>query len=204
VIAVDQPLLQIVLGALGPLEIEGYDQPVTAANVIDYMREAWGAGERDAPDWASRHKDFIPKLAAQLLARVQGVSEPGEALALGQALMSAPDQRHLLVYLPGTPLQDQLAAREWDGALHAAAQDTLMVVDWNAGYNKTNASVAVTINYAADLSGAAGGACGPGLSQPGAGHRPAVPARDPLGAGLRGTNSALLLGLRARVRARRQ
>jgi hypothetical protein len=154
VMAVDQPLLELLLGALGPVEVEGYDQPVSTANVIDYMREAWGAGERDAPDWASRHKDFIPKLAAQLMARVQAVSDPAEALALGKALASALDQRHLLVYVPGTPLQDLLAARAWDGALRPVTQDALLVADWNAGYNKTSANVAVAINYAVDLSGA--------------------------------------------------
>jgi hypothetical protein len=156
VVAIDQPLVELLVGALGPFAMEGYPEPVTGANVIAFMREAWAEGKdgQHWRDWAEGRKRFIPELAGALMARAQDLGEPGRVAALARAVVAGLEGRHLLVYLPDSAVAPLLAARGWDGALRPAGQDALLVVDWNAGYNKTSASVAVALDYRVDLSAA--------------------------------------------------
>ena len=155
VIAVNQHMLQLLVGALGPLTVEGSQTAVTDQNLMQYMADAWGANERYSdPEWGAQHKAFIGQLAGALMAQAQSVSSADRLMKLGQAVLTGLERKDLLLYLPDSEIMPVLAARGWDGALQPAAQDTLLVTEWNAGYTKTNVNVDQSLQYRVDLTGA--------------------------------------------------
>lgn len=154
VIGVNQHMLQLLVGALGPLAVEGSETPVTDQNLMQYMADAWGANERYSdPEWAKQHKAFIGRLAGALMAQAQSVSSPDRLMRLGQSVLTGLERKDLLLYLPESEIMTLLAARGWDGALRPAVQDELLVVEWNAGYTKTNVNVDQALEYRVDLTG---------------------------------------------------
>jgi hypothetical protein len=162
VLAVDQHALQIVVAALGPIEIDGFPDPVTGQNVISFIRQAWSPEEGDDSafvQWWRQRKGFMGDLIDAMRAKVE--SSPGEVdwLALGQAVLQILDERHLQVWLTDdyATAKGLLAEQAWDGALLPAASDYLMVVDTNMGFNKVNALIQERIDYsvAIDADGSA-------------------------------------------------
>ena len=151
VIAFDQQFLVMLLGQLGPLEVEDATYPLTSENVIPYMREAktLPAGVPRPVDWY--RKKFIEQIAKAILEKLtDGKDLDWEALAklVNQALT----ERHLLVQFDDTQLTALLAERGWDNALRPGNGDFLMVVDSNVGFNKTNAVVEARLSYDIDLN----------------------------------------------------
>jgi hypothetical protein len=150
VIAFDQQFLVMLLGALGPLDVEGAPDPLTAENVIEYMRQAKKPPSEDyyLTDWY--RKEFINTIGDALLTRLSNESQDWNGLA--SMLYRALDQRHLLVQVDD-PSIDALAARHgWDGAIRPEEGDYLLVTDTNIGFNKTNAVVDVDLSYDVDLT----------------------------------------------------
>ncbi len=153
VIALDQAAIRLLLQGVGPVEVDGATGPVTADNVIAYMRSAKApvSGEALDQEWWRQRKDFMRRLGASLVAKLQldtGLSWS----TLGGAMLQALDERHVLVQLDDPTAAAVLADRRWDGAVRPGSADYLMVVDSNLGFNKANAAVETTLAYAIDLS----------------------------------------------------
>jgi hypothetical protein len=96
VIAFDQHFLVMLLGQLGPLEVQAAPYPLTGENVLAYMREAKEPppGETPPADWY--RKEFIDRIAKALLAKVTA----GDGLdwrALAGLFTRAMAERHLLL-----------------------------------------------------------------------------------------------------------
>lgn len=145
-IAFDQAAVKLLLGALGPVRVEGVDEAVSAENVARYMREQYNLNFR------TDRKSFMETLGRAIVRRfASGVDARGLA-ALGGALRQALDERHILLYVDQPEAAGLLARRGWDGAVRPGAHDFLMVVDSNVGYNKVFPSIAETISYTVDLS----------------------------------------------------
>ena len=77
VIAVDQEAIRLLLAGIGPVDVEGAPQPVTADNVIGYIRAAKAPAEGAALDreWWQQRKEFMRPLAVALQAKLQGDAE---------------------------------------------------------------------------------------------------------------------------------
>jgi hypothetical protein len=151
VIAFDQHFLVMLLGELGPLEVEAAPYPITDQNVIEYMRQAKirPAGETIPADWY--RKEFIGKLAGAVLEELssgQSHNWRGIAGVLSQALA----ERHLLLQFDDPVVAALTAERGWDNAVRPGQGDFLMVTDTNIGFNKTNAVVEVSLAYDIDLN----------------------------------------------------
>ena len=151
VIAFDQHMLVMLLEVLGPLEVEGAPYPITATNVVAYMRQAKQppVNEPVPPDWYN--KEFISQIANAVLDRLLS----GDGLdwkALSGVMLRALDEKHLLLRFDDPVMTDLLARRAWDGAVGTASGDFLMVVDTNVGFNKTNAVVESSLSYDVDLT----------------------------------------------------
>ncbi|MCB0082616.1 MAG: DUF4012 domain-containing protein, partial [Caldilineaceae bacterium] len=78
VIALDLHAVEMFVHALEPLKIEGSDEPLTGASVLQQLTAFWAAPlESEATlasgdaGWWSQRKDFIPKLADAAIARIQ-------------------------------------------------------------------------------------------------------------------------------------
>ena len=151
VIAFDQQFLVMLLREIGPLEVDGAPDPITAENVIPYMRSAktLPAGEPVPEGW--HRKEFITDITAAILTKLMaGGNHNWQALAgtLSQALA----ERHLLLQFDNPALTALLAEQGWDNSLQPGTGDFLMVTDTNMGFNKTNAVVESRISYDVDLT----------------------------------------------------
>ncbi len=149
VIAIDQQALVLILRAIEPLNVEGAQYPITADNVIAYMRAAQipPPGARPS-DWDD--KAFIPKITSAVLDKLltgRGIKWD----ALSTALFRALEERHLLVQFDDPVIAKVLVRHGWDGALRPGEGDFLMVVDTNIGFNKTNAVVETSLFYDVDM-----------------------------------------------------
>jgi hypothetical protein len=165
-IALDLEAVRLLVAALEPLSVPGMAGPVTGANVISQMKQAWTAPattqatvqEASSSDWWRRRKDFMGELVAAALARLQGGGELNPT-ALANALLTMLDRRHLQIAVDDPTVAALLAERGWDGGLRPpAGADFLAVVDSNLGYNKVNAAVQQAIAYRVEPDGRAPGA----------------------------------------------
>lgn len=164
VIGADLTAVQWMVQALGPLRVEGFEQPVNGKNVMDFMMLAWGAPE-DAPalagaaqrdrsqwrEWLKHRKDFM----GSLLQAMQIKLESGRNVDLGRvltAVMRCLDEKHVLVHVDDAEMAGLLSSAGWTGALQPGDQDFLMVVDTNMGYNKVNPRIEQEIDYEVLLS----------------------------------------------------
>jgi hypothetical protein len=149
VLALNQQALVMLLEALGPVKLAGVPEPIGAANLVQYMREAKRPPELNRPtDWD--RKDFIGKLAKAILDKVLSGQVKWEPLT--RALLTALNQRQVLLQFDDPTLAGLAARHNWDGAVRAGQADFLFSVDTNFGYNKTNALVEKSLSYSVDLS----------------------------------------------------
>ncbi len=150
VIALDQYAVQELVGAVGPLQVEGAADPLTAETVIPYLRRSWEPeGGALTGEWWRQRKSFMGPLAEALWARIQAGDVDWPRLA--RTVVRLLDEKHLLLYIPHPTVAPLLAERGWDGALRPTGEDFLMIVDANVGYNKASARVQETITYEVDL-----------------------------------------------------
>jgi len=152
VIALDQQAVQRLVDALGPLQVEGAEAPVTGETLIAYMRQAWAPDEGTVDaEWWKQRKSFMGPLAQAAWQRI----EEGDVtwVPLGRVLLRLFEERHLLVYLEHPDAAAVLAEMGWDGALVPGPGDFLMVVDTSVGYNRASARVRQEIDYRVDLAG---------------------------------------------------
>jgi hypothetical protein len=149
VIALDQYAVAQILAATGPVQVAGVAEPISAENLVPFMR----ASKTPPPgvnyeEW--QRKDFIGKLADPLFEKI--LSARGfrwQALfQTGQALLA---QKHILLQLDDPDLGAVLASRGWDGRIAPATGDYLMLIDSNVGFSKGNAVISQQAQYRVDL-----------------------------------------------------
>ncbi len=154
-IALDLEAVRLLVGALGPLNVEGIDGPVTAENVIAKMKQAWEspATSQDSiqqgatGDWWRKRKDFTGELMAAALTRLQSGTELNAA-ALARALLAMLEGRHLQIAVDDPRSAALLAEHGWDGGLRPKdGANFLAIVDSNVGFNKANAAVRQEVAY---------------------------------------------------------
>jgi hypothetical protein len=154
VVALDLEAVRLLVQALGPLQAPGVDEPITGDNVVNWMKQAWGAPrdssgtiqEAQTSDWWRKRKNFVSDLAAVALAKLGGGDV--NITAVGRAILRMLDARHLQVAVDDPELAKTLAAQGWDGGLRPPKEsDFLAVVDSNVGFNKVNAAVQQAIAY---------------------------------------------------------
>ena len=158
VIALDLTALQLLVDAVGPLQVAGIEGPVTGQDVVQVIQDQWGGPVSGRwKEWWLHRKDFMGEIAVAAMNRLSsaGGIQPAR---LAQALRLALDEKHLLVYISDPQAGRLLRGRNWDGALPDAwsSSDLLLVVDTNVGFNKVDPNIERSIDYQVDL-GAEGG-----------------------------------------------
>lgn len=150
VIGIDQIGVQMLVGAIGSLELPGAAEPVTPDTFFDYIHAAWAPddGELDG-EWWQQRKSFMADVAAAVLARVDSGDLDVVAVARAAQVMLA--TRHLQIHLLDASAEEFLAEQGWNGALRESSGDFLMVAEGNLGYNKVSTSVARSLSYEVDL-----------------------------------------------------
>ncbi|MCA1554776.1 MAG: DUF4012 domain-containing protein, partial [Chloroflexi bacterium] len=157
VIALDQTLVQLIVKALGAVELPTQNGPLLIRddNLLEFMRAAWGTGSKDISSWFPARKEFVGDLAKAIQHRMARANV-SEWLALTSAVRRGLNERHLLIYLFDPTWAPVLASAGWDGSLHSSESDFLMLVDSNVGFSKSNPlvkqKVAYTVSIGTDLS----------------------------------------------------
>ena len=151
IIAIDQHLLVMILQVLGPINVEGAPYPITADNVISYMRAAKvpPAGEPSPVDW--NRKAFLNPVASGVLNKLLNDHDINWSVML-TTFFQALNERHLLVLVDDPEVTTVIQKHGWDGAVRPGSGDFLMTVDTNVGYNKTNAVIQKSMIYDVDLT----------------------------------------------------
>jgi hypothetical protein len=149
VIAFDQQVLVSALQVLGPLTVEGIPDPITAANVIQYMRDSKTPPPNAAPDWY--RKAFISQIANAIVAKLIS-NETVDWRALSQKLLQSLYERHILLQFDDAQTAALLAKWDMDGVIRPGSGDFLMAIDTNVGFNKVNAVVSSKLTYDVDLT----------------------------------------------------
>jgi hypothetical protein len=152
VIALNQRAVELLIAGLGEVHIPDVGEPVTAANVRQFMREAWNPGEAGATaEWIFSRKDFIRQLAVAILRRVE--SDPGgvDWVQTAKCVYQALEGHHLLIVVDDADASNALARAGWDGAIRGSDGDYLMVVDTNLGFGKVNSLIDEKMDYSVTL-----------------------------------------------------
>jgi hypothetical protein len=175
VVALDQASLRIMLQAIGPISVAGFDTQIDANNLVSTLRTAREPppGQTVSYDWWLHRKDFMPTVAQAMLHRVVWANW-GNLL---QAAVRALDERHVQITLKDPAAEQILARQGWNGRLEPGQADYLMLVDSNVGFNKVNADEQSRLAYAVDLAASSGPQATVTLMQtnPAAGQLPCKP-----------------------------
>jgi hypothetical protein len=152
VIAFDQQMLIMLLRTLGPLQVSGVPYPITADNVVGYMRVSKSPDAGGQPlSPGGDYKDFIRTISNAVIQKVL-MDGPAQWRSLSQTMLQALQERHLILQLDNSDMESVLARRGWNGALYSNGGDFLTVIDTNVGFNKTTAVVATDLSYDVDLT----------------------------------------------------
>ena len=154
VITVDLRAVELLVGALGPLEVKGAEEPVTGENLVDQIKQFWDqpietGDTKDSAglqEWWKQRKDFMPALAQAAFNRVR--SGRVNPLAVADAARVALDERAIQVWLVDSEVDAILAAHGWNGGMQPVeGADLLGLVDTNMGYNKVDAVLQRPLDY---------------------------------------------------------
>ena len=168
VVAFDMPALQMLVGAVGPLYIEEYDDHIDAGNVLQKAREYWAptvpegttlrewldelGWDQVKDDWWLHRKDFMGLLAEALMAKLQQGGQSDQLMDLLWTVKQAIDEKHIQLYFHEPAVQELLTVAGMDGALHESqGGDYLLALDTNMGYNKVNLNVEKRMAYEVTL-----------------------------------------------------
>ena len=154
VIAINQLVVKQLLEALGPVQVPGTEEPVTAENVEYFMRQAWAPSPDEglSQEWWLHRKDFMQVLGSVILDRAMSSSNQELQLKLAKTIMELLDQGQLLIYFNNPTAQSALETAGWDGGLHPVSSDYLYLVDSNVGFNKVDTIIQRSVSSRVDLS----------------------------------------------------
>lgn len=153
VIALDQQAIVSLLRFTGPVEVTGFAQPISADNLIDQLRAAKSVDAVAFGGESGQRKAFLAPIAAEVMAKMLDLANTEHAKDLSNVISLALDRKQILVsfFTPGA--QAFTNQHGWNGSVAARPNmDTLMVVDSNVGFNKTNALVDRAYRYSVELS----------------------------------------------------
>lgn len=154
VITVDLRAVELLVGALGPLEVNGSEEPVTGENLVEQIKQFWdrpietGDTKESAghQEWWKQRKDFMPALAQAAMNRMS--SGRFNPLAVASAARTALDERAIQVWLTNTEADAVLATHGWNGSLQPEdGADFLALIDTNMGYNKVDSVLERSMDY---------------------------------------------------------
>jgi Protein of unknown function (DUF4012) len=147
VIAINQRVVQAIVAAIEPVPIDDTTPALTTQNLEKYLREAWGPQNYGV---AAQRKNFIAKMSQAIIQRLLKSPEAVRWPSLARGLLDRLNSHDLLIVLTD-PALDQSALSDWNGSLQKSSGDYLMLVDANLGFNKVNAILTQTLNYAATI-----------------------------------------------------
>ncbi len=150
VIAVNTPMMQLLLRATGPMTVEGIDAPLTPENFLtlleDEIFENW-------PDNIARKQRLLQPVLRELIARVQDANAE-RMPPLISAFSRGARSRDLQVFMRDERSAAMITAIGVDGRIQAKpGRDFLAVVDSNISYDKIQIAIRREITYVSRADG---------------------------------------------------
>lgn len=154
VVTVDLQAAELIVDALGPLELSGSDQPLTGSNFVEQILQMWenpvGTDLRTTSSgfnaWWGQRKNFM-SLLVEAARQKMGSGQLNYA-KLFLNVQAALSRRAIQVWVDEPNLARRFAELGWDGGIHLkAGSDFLALVDTNMGYNKVDAVLQRTLSY---------------------------------------------------------
>jgi hypothetical protein len=151
IITVDLRAVELVIGALGQVEVEGLDTPVTSQNVVEIIKQLWGTtptGEQQGNfmEWLQGRKDFMPLIAEAILAKLK--TGRFNYFAMVGAAQKSMAERAVQIWMREPTVQAQVHTWGWSGGLlPQAGADYVALVDTNLGFNKVDAVMRRSLDY---------------------------------------------------------
>lgn len=154
VMALDLHAAELLVDAIGPLQLPGVAEPVTGRNLLPQIVQLWerpagtelqvdqGASEA----WWLQRKSFVAALAQAAQQRLQSgdVSYLNVLAGIRQGLRD----RSIQVWVAEPLLAAYLRMLGWDGGLYPAPDaDFVALVDTNMGFNKVDAVLQRSLSY---------------------------------------------------------
>ncbi|MBC7257167.1 MAG: DUF4012 domain-containing protein, partial [Chloroflexi bacterium] len=155
IVAIDTSFVRMILGALGPIPVPGYDVTITQENAIEVAIGFWEAPigapsirERgaDFQSWLAHRKDFGGAVLEAILARARAL-DISDGTRLASAIGSAIARKHILFWAADPKAQYILEQFGMAGTLASSEGDYLLVLDTNVGWNKVDRHIARAIAY---------------------------------------------------------
>jgi hypothetical protein len=146
VVALNVVTISRVLAIVGPVDVPGYSQVVTAENLEMTIR--WYT-ENNAIRSTSAHEDFTAALGHAFMNKLHGLPA-SQLIAIAQAMLASLRTKDLQVYLSDTTAEGLLTQQGFDGALMRGPGDALTIVDSHESGNK--ASAVTTVSYTDDVT----------------------------------------------------
>jgi UDP-N-acetylmuramyl pentapeptide phosphotransferase/UDP-N-acetylglucosamine-1-phosphate transferase len=146
VIAVDPFGLAALLELTGPVDVEGWPEPISASNVVDVtMRDAYTEFE-DSPG----RPEFLGDVAQRVVDEATD-GTLGEPARIAEVLGRSGHQGHVQVWMVDADEQALAAQLDLAGAFAPAASDTLLVNSQNAAPNKIDYYLERSVDYRVTL-----------------------------------------------------
>lgn len=153
VIAIDQHFVRMLLEATGPVRVPEMGKMISAENVGEEIRAAWGPQEGENRAWIRQRKSFMGPLSNALRVKVETDFSALDPISMARTVQDAAVQRHLQIYMRDPEEARILAKIGWDGQqLNRIGQDFLLVVDTSMGFNKVGAVVERDLTYDVSLA----------------------------------------------------
>lgn len=155
VILLNQEAVVRLVSAIGTLTLPDFPEPITSANLRDYMRNAYSPqGEEALENWWLDRKQFIQVLFDAMMNRIQNEYNQIDISLLLNNLQSALDEGHITVNLFTLPgVQISVEQEGWHRPIALpTTSDFLMVVNSNLGFNKVNAVIQHSMEYHVSLT----------------------------------------------------
>ena len=154
VVAVDLHAADLLVDALGPLELPGAPAPITGENFAEQIVQLWErppgtdlkvTATEFFPWWGQR-KTFVTSLAQAARERLEN-GDVSYAKLL-RNIYTALGERSIQIWVEEPLLAKQLSLLGWDGGLYPApGADFVALVDMNMGFNKADAVMQRELDY---------------------------------------------------------
>jgi hypothetical protein len=154
VIAIDQEFMSLLVAATGPITVPDSGQVINARNAVDSFRDAFNIKDgQTVNEWFRNRKAFLTTFSSAILEKIQGDFGAVDPVAFIKNIHQALASRHLQIYMVNGQETAVLNQLNWDGRLeNPTAQDFLLVLDTNMGFNKSNMHVQRSIDYQVTLN----------------------------------------------------
>lgn len=154
VIALDLRAADLLVDAVGPLELPGAITPITGANLAEQLVQLWErppgtdlqVKSTEFIDWWVQRKTFVTSLAQAARERLEN-GDVSYAKLL-RNIYTALGERSIQIWVEEPLLAKQLSLLGWDGGLYPApGADFVALVDMNMGFNKADAVMQRELDY---------------------------------------------------------